>query len=69
MNMTVKAMADRLGIALSTAYLLLRENRIAHLRIGSRQGAIRIPEEAVVDFIKSSMIAVKEQNANELLEK
>lgn len=59
MNLTVRQVADRLGVALSTAYLLVRKNRIAHLRIGGKRGAIRVPADALEAFIRSALVQVK----------
>lgn len=57
-NLTVKGVADRLGIALSTAYQLISSRKIAHIRVGGRGGAIRVPAAALAEYIQRSTVAV-----------
>ena len=54
--LTVRQAADRLGLSCSTVYLLCQRQKIAHLRIGGRGGAIRITEEALADYVAGATV-------------
>jgi excisionase family DNA binding protein len=50
-NLTVKAAAQRVGVSEATIYGLCRARKLRHLRLGTRRGAIRIPEDALEALI------------------
>lgn len=52
-TLTAKEVAEYLGISLDMVYLLVREKRIVHFRIGSR---ILFKKEAIDNWIESQMI-------------
>lgn len=50
--MTVKELAGRLEVGLSTAYGLIAAGKIRHRRIGAHgRGAIRVDEESLQEFL------------------
>ena len=49
--MTVKELAGRLEVGLSTVYSLLATGQIRHRRIGKARGVIRIDEDAYQDYL------------------
>jgi excisionase family DNA binding protein len=51
--LTVKEFAARLKISLATAYALINERQIRSVRVGSRQGSIRIRERDLEAFLDS----------------
>jgi excisionase family DNA binding protein len=48
---TVKQAAEILNVAPATIYELCARRRLRHLRLGNRRGTIRIPEDALNEFI------------------
>ena len=52
-TLTVKEVAEYLGISSDMVYILCREKRIAHFRIGSR---ILFKKEAIDNWIEKQMI-------------
>jgi excisionase family DNA binding protein len=54
--LTIRQVADRLGIARSTAYLLCRRLGIEHLRVGFGRGTIRVSEDALRAFIERATV-------------
>jgi excisionase family DNA binding protein len=61
--LTVKAAAARLGCSPALIYLLCTERRLAHVRLGTRRGTIRIAEEDLDAFVQGCKV-----NANALPE-
>jgi excisionase family DNA binding protein len=53
----VKEVAERLGISEASVYQLCATRRLRHLRIGIRRGVIRIPAEALDEFIGKCSVA------------
>lgn len=53
--MTVRQAAERLGISASLVYALCRDGVLKHFRHGrpGKRGTIRIPEQAVAEYIAS----------------
>jgi excisionase family DNA binding protein len=54
--LTVRQAAERLGLACSTVYLLCQQQKIVHLRVGGRGGAIRITEESLAAYVAGATI-------------
>ncbi len=52
--LTVKQVAERLGVSASLVYELCARGRIRHSRIGFGRGTIRITEEALAEFLKGA---------------
>jgi len=44
---------DRLGISRGTGYALMREGKLAYVRVGSDR---RIPESAIEDYIAAHLV-------------
>ncbi len=53
--LTVKELAQRLRVSEATAYILVKQGKIASYRIGGNRGAIRIRPEDVVAYLASAM--------------
>lgn len=51
--LTVRQLSEYLSISQTLAYRLLNTNQIRHLRLGK---AIRIPREAVQEFLNSATV-------------
>ncbi len=51
--MTVKELAEQLRISLATAYVLLKQGKIASFRIGGNCGAIRVRMADVETYLES----------------
>lgn len=49
--MTVREVAARLRVSLSSVYLLVDGGRLAHHRVGARSGAIRIDEADLTAYL------------------
>lgn len=54
--LTVKEVAERLGISRALLYALLAAGKIRHERYGLGRGTIRIPEEAVEEYRQASRV-------------
>lgn len=62
----VKAVADILDVHISTVYRLIESKHLGSVRIGFGKGAIRIPAQALNDYLASLGIApVSESDASE----
>lgn len=48
---TVPEIAERLRISVSAAYALVESGKLAHHRVGARNGAIRVSETDLTDFL------------------
>ncbi len=53
--LTVKQVAERLNVSLSTIYGLVNQGRIRAHRIGTARGSIRITEDALQQYLESSL--------------
>lgn len=52
--LTIPEFAERIRVSKSLAYKLIAEQRVRHVRIGTEgKGAIRIPEDAIPEFLRS----------------
>jgi excisionase family DNA binding protein len=49
----IHELKDRLRISLTTAYNLVARGKIRHVRVGLGRGGIRIPEEALMEYLKA----------------
>jgi excisionase family DNA binding protein len=54
--LTVKEAAGRLQVSAGTIYQLCAEKRLAHVRVGSGRGTIRISEEALEQFVRGATV-------------
>lgn len=48
---TVPEIAERLRISVSSAYALIENGKLAHHRVGARNGAIRVSEDDLAAFL------------------
>jgi excisionase family DNA binding protein len=53
----VKEAARILDVSPSLVYALVAEGRLRHYRIGKGRGAIRIPDEAIAEFLRCVEVA------------
>jgi excisionase family DNA binding protein len=51
--LSVKQAAERLGVSMQTVYVLRAAHRLRHSRVGLSHGAIRIPEDAIAEYLKA----------------
>ncbi len=58
--LTIKQVADRLQLSVSSVYDLCARRKLAHVRLGVGRGAIRIDEQALDDFIKQATVQPEE---------
>lgn len=61
----VKAVAGILDVHISTVYRLIESKHLGSVRIGFGKGAIRIPEQALNDYLKSLGMAPLSDDAAE----
>lgn len=57
--LTVSEAAKRLRCSPALVYLLCSEGKLRHIRVGLKRGAIRIEEDALLDFVRQATIAEK----------
>lgn len=57
MNLTVKQVAERLGVSPSLIYVLVSKKQLGHVRIGNGRGILRIPEEALTAYLERQTVA------------
>ena len=60
LTLTVSETAAALGISRTAAYDLIRRNHLPHIRIGR---AIRIPTDALAEWVRSNTTTTKAGNA------
>ncbi len=60
MLLTVKLSADRLGISPGLVYSLVAGRKLRFVRIGNGRGRIRIPEEAIEEYLARSTFAPRD---------
>jgi excisionase family DNA binding protein len=58
---TVREAAKRLEASESLVYSLVAAGKLRYCRIGHGRGRIRIPEDAVVEYLARCMVAVREE--------
>jgi excisionase family DNA binding protein len=51
--LTVREVAERLRVSLTTVYQLCTSRQLPHVRVGPKRGAIRIREKDLRDFLES----------------
>jgi excisionase family DNA binding protein len=56
--MNVKEAAKRLEVSPSLVYALASAGRLRHYRIGNGRGAIRIPDDAIGEFLKTAEVSM-----------
>jgi excisionase family DNA binding protein len=52
--MNVRQVASRLEVSIATIYSLIASGRLRHYRIGNGRGVVRVSEEQLADYLKSS---------------
>lgn len=55
--LSVREVADELGVAPTTVYAMCHQKLILHTRVGSGRGTIRIPEESLAAYLSSVTVA------------
>jgi excisionase family DNA binding protein len=53
MLLTVAQASERLGVKPGLVYQLVATRRLRHCRIGRGRGVIRIPEDAIEEYLRS----------------
>jgi excisionase family DNA binding protein len=61
--LTVKEVAEQLGVAMGTVYQLCSSGKLVYPRIGCGRGAIRIELAAVTAFIEAACVQTLEARA------
>lgn len=56
--LNVREVAGHLGVAVTTVYAICEARRIAHVRIGTGRGSIRISQAALQDYLANAEVAV-----------
>ena len=59
--LTVAQAARRLQVSPGLIYALVSERKLAHVRIGRGRGLIRIPEEAILDYLTRQQVPAGER--------
>jgi len=54
--LSVSEAAEKLSCSQALVYLLCAERRLAHVRLGTGRGTIRIAEEKLEEFVKNCEI-------------
>jgi excisionase family DNA binding protein len=54
--LTVRECAQMLRVSPGCVYQLVSQNKLPHLRVGCGRGRIRIPEEALAEFLRSNLV-------------
>ncbi len=54
--LTVKQVAERLRLSVSQVYALCGAGKLPHHRFGSGRGAIRVSEEQLAGYLRSSEV-------------
>lgn len=54
--MRVKEAADKLDVSVSLVYLLIAGGKLRHYRLGLGRGAIRVPEDAIAEYLKGAEV-------------
>lgn len=54
--LTIKEVAERLKVAPATVYTLCAQRKLGHVRVGARRGTIRIPEEALENYLRGQTV-------------
>lgn len=49
----VKAVAEMLDVSVATIYRAIESGTLRALKVGTGRGALRIPDDAVADYVKA----------------
>lgn len=63
--LTVREVANHLGVAVTTVYGMCEARQITHIRVGTGRGSIRISQEALDDYIAGAAVCVELANHEE----
>ncbi len=58
--LTVKQVKERLGLSLASVYAIIKKGKLAAVRIGCNDGAIRVHETDLADYLAASVQRVTE---------
>jgi len=58
--LTIKAAAERMGVSAQTVYGLCAARRLRHTRVGRGRGVIRVPEEALAEYLRGREVGAGE---------
>ncbi len=59
--LTVAAAAKQLGVSPSLVYGLIAARKLRHCRIGNGRGRLRIPDDAIGEYLARCTFDVKEE--------
>jgi excisionase family DNA binding protein len=59
--MTVRQAAERLEISPSLVYSLISSGKLRHCRVGHGRGRLRIPDDAIGEYLARCTFGVKEE--------
>jgi excisionase family DNA binding protein len=63
MLLTVKQSAGRLGVSPGLVYSLVAGRKLRFVRVGNGRGRIRIPEDAIEEYVARATFAPREKQA------
>jgi excisionase family DNA binding protein len=63
MLLTVKQSAGRLGVSPGLVYSLVAGRKLRFVRVGNGRGRIRIPEDAIEEYLSRATFAPQETKA------
>ena len=64
--LTVKQAAERLGVSPGLVYSLIAGKRLRYVRIGNGRGIIRVPEDAIEEYLARQTFGPEEPKAVEV---
>jgi excisionase family DNA binding protein len=59
--LTVKQVAERLGVSADTVYALCQARKLAHVRVGVGRGHIRVTEEALAASLSGAAVGEEQK--------
>jgi excisionase family DNA binding protein len=65
-TLTVRQVADRLGISRALCYALCSSGKLPHHRFGNGRGAIRVSEDQLAEFLEATRFRPRADGLPEL---
>lgn len=62
MLLTINEAASRLQVSTALVYQLCARSLLRHQRVGVGRGVIRVPEEALTEYLQSREVCVKDKS-------
>ncbi len=67
--LTVKQVAEKLGVSPTTVYGLCQRRKLRHARVGLGRGAVRIDEKDLDDFLSGATVGPERAQPSPPLER